>query len=68
MNEEVIYGDPGSGVTFDGETYRVIYDSGESAGSYTKKRVITKEQYLRYITSDSDAYRVLLEVDQIVNS
>lgn len=63
MKEVLIFGDLGSGITFDGENYYVLYDSGESCGSVMKKRIVTKSQVDRYIMNDEEAYRVLLEVD-----
>jgi len=51
-------------VTNDG-LYYALYDSGESVGSYEKRRKLNESQANRAMINENEAYKVLLEVDDI---
>lgn len=45
------------------EGYRVVFDSGEAAGSTLMNQPLTEDQARRAMTSEAEAHRVLLELD-----
>jgi hypothetical protein len=63
MNDVLVFENFGLRIVVNDGTYFAIYDSGESVGSFEKRRIISKSQFDRAIISEEDAYRVLLEVD-----
>jgi hypothetical protein len=63
MEENTLFDDECTKITFDGTSYYIYADTGEAVGSYIKKSKITKSQAERAMSSEEGAYRVLLEVD-----